>query len=126
MWRSACGVLLFALLTAQSSAAQRNGASFPLNIVASATFGEEAEFGSITAGTVGPTGNVYVVDHFKCSVVAFSPAGRMLWKVGRKGRGPGEYQIPYRITTTPSGTLLVFDLGTRDVTTLSQEGRFVS
>ena len=43
-----------------------------------------------------------------------------------QGEGPGEYQIPYRITPTPAGTLLVFDLATRDVTTLSQDGRFVS
>jgi hypothetical protein len=66
------------------------------------------------------------VDHLNCAIVAFSPAGRMLWKVGRKGRGPGEYQIPYRIAATPTGALLVFDLATRDVTTLSQDGRFVS
>jgi hypothetical protein len=50
----------------------------------------------------------------------------MLWKVGRKGKAPGEYQFPTRITATPVGTLLVFDLGTGDVTTLSQDGRFVS
>lgn len=126
MRRSALAALLLALLAARSAAAQRNGASFPLNVVASATFGEEAEFAEISGATVGPNGNVYVVDRLSFSVVAFSPAGRMLWKVGRKGRGPGEYQIPYRITTTPAGMVLVFDLGTGDVTTLSQDGRFLS
>jgi hypothetical protein len=126
MRRSAYAALLLALLAARSAAAQRNGASFPLNVVASATFGEEAEFTEIIAGTVGPTGNVYVVDRLSYAVAAFSPAGRMLWKVGRKGRGPGEYQLPYRIAVTPAGTLLVYDLGTGDVTTLSQDGRFIS
>jgi len=126
MWRSAFGALLLALLPAQSAASQRNGASFPLNVVSSTSFGEEAELIEITAGTVGPSGNVYVVDRLSYAVAAFSPAGRMLWKAGRKGRGPGEYQLPYRITASPSGTLHVYDLGTGDVTTLSQDGRFVS
>ena len=105
---------------------QRSGARFPLNVVASAIVGAEAQFGSIVAATVGPSGNVYAVDHVNCAVFAFSPAGRMLWKVGRKGGGPGEYQLPYRIAATPTGSLLVFDLATGDVTTLSQDGRFVS
>jgi len=126
MRRSSFAVLLLVSLAARSAAAQRNGASFPLNVVTSATFGEEAALLEITAGTVGPTGNVYVVDRLSYAVVAFSPAGRMLWKVGRKGRGPGEYQLPYRIAASPSGTLLVYDLGTGDVTTLSQNGRFLS
>lgn len=126
MRRSCFAALLLAPLIAGSAASQRNGASFPLNIVAAATFGEEAEFTEIIGGTVAPTGTVYVVDRLNYAVAAFSPAGRMLWKVGRKGRGPGEYQLPYRIAVTPAGTLLVYDLGTGDVTTLSQDGRFIS
>ncbi|SOD03335.1 6-bladed beta-propeller protein [bacterium JGI 053] len=116
-------VLSFSSVPALS---QRSGGGFPLTVVSSTIVGEDAEFGSIVAATVSPAGNVYVLDHVNCAVFAFSPAGRMLWKVGRKGRGPGEYQLPTRITATPTGALLVFDLGTGDVTTLSQDGHFVS
>ncbi|MFL5385370.1 MAG: 6-bladed beta-propeller [Longimicrobiaceae bacterium] len=124
--RRSCFALLLVPLAAGSTSAQRNGASFPLNVTASTIVGEEAALTEITAGTVGPNGNVYVVDRLSYAVAAFSPAGRMLWKVGRKGRGPGEYQFPYRISASPSGTLLVYDLGTGDITTLSQDGRFLS
>jgi 6-bladed beta-propeller len=126
MHRSCFALFLLLAASAGSAASQRNVASFPLSVVASTVVGEDAAFGSIVAATVGPGGDVYVLDHVNCAVFAFSPAGRMLWKVGRKGRGPGEYQLPTRIAATPAGALLVFDLGTGDVTTLSQDGRFVS
>lgn len=124
--RAALAALLFAILDAGAVSSQRNGASFPLSVVGTTVVGEDAELVSIVAATVGPGGNVYVLDYMSCAVFAFSPAGRMLWKVGRKGGGPGEYQLPSRITATPAGALLVFDLGTGDVTTLSRDGRFVS
>jgi len=123
---SCFAALLLVSLATGTAAAQRNGASFPLKVVASTVVGEEAEFAEIIGGTVGQTGNVYILDRFNGTVAAFSPAGRMLWKVGRKGRGPGEYQFPYRITTTPAGMLLIYDLSTGDVTTLSHDGRFLS
>jgi hypothetical protein len=106
--------------------AQAGGRGFPLQVVSTTVVGEEVEFGSIVAAAVGPEGNVYVVDHMNCAVLAFSPNGRMLWKVGRKGAGPGEYQLPYRITTIADSTILVFDLATGDVTTLGSNGRFIT
>lgn len=126
MRRSCFAALLLAPLIAGSAASQRNGASFPLNIVAAATFGEDAGFTTIVSAAIGPTGTLFAADYVTCRVAAFSPEGRMLWKVGRKGHGPGEYQVPYRLTATPEGTVLVFDIGTGEVTTLGSDGRFLS
>jgi hypothetical protein len=98
---------------------------FPLVVTSVTVVGEDQEFGSIVSARVGANGNVYAIDHVNARVIAFSPEGRLLWKTGRKGRGPGEYQIPYRIDVAPNGELSVFDLGMGDVTTLTSAGRFV-
>lgn len=105
--------------------AQAGGRGFPLQVASTTVVGEEAGFASIVAATVSPTGVVYVVDYMNCTVSAFSPEGRMLWRVGRKGQGPGEYQLPYRVASAPDGSVLIFDLATNDVTTLSRDGRFL-
>lgn len=117
--------LIFTALCVSPVMAQAGGRGFPLQVVSTTVVGEEAELVEITAATVGPSGVVYTLDHLSCTVSAFSPDGRMLWRVGRKGRGPGEYQLPYRVAAAPDGSVLVFDLGTNDVTTLTSEGRFV-
>ncbi|HEV7591099.1 MAG TPA: 6-bladed beta-propeller [Longimicrobium sp.] len=68
---------------------------------------------------------MYVLDHMNFRVTAFSPDGRVLWKVGRAGRGPGEFQLPYRLDVAPNGNIVVFDFGASEVTTLSPSGTFV-
>jgi len=101
------------------------GTSFPLTVSSVTVVGEDQEFGSIVSAKVGANGNVYAVDHVNARVMAFSSDGRLLWRAGRKGRGPGEYQIPYRIDVAPNGDLSVFDLGIGEVTTLTAAGQFV-
>lgn len=118
--------LFAALLCVSPVMAQAGGRSFPLQVVSSIVVGEDAEFASIVAATVSRTGVVYVVDYMNCTVSAFSPEGRMLWRVGRKGQGPGEYQLPYRVAAAPDGGALIFDLATGDITTLSSAGRFLN
>jgi hypothetical protein len=118
--------MLVAAFTAAPAMAQAGGRGFPLLVVSTTVVGEDAEFGEITGGAVGSDGTAYVVDRLRCRVVAFSATGRMLWAVGRKGSGPGEYQMPYRIAVRPDGSLLVYDLATREITTLTRTGRFVA
>jgi len=110
---------------AASPASSQAAAAFPLSISSVTVIGEEEEIGTIIAAKVGANGAVYVVDHMNATVRAFSPEGRLLWRTGRKGRGPGEFQLPYRMDVAPSGEILVYDFGTGEVTTLSDAGRFV-
>jgi hypothetical protein len=88
--------------------------------------GRDAGLGAIAMTRVGPQGNVYAADYLNARVVAFSAEGRLLWTSGRKGRGPGEFQLPYRLDPRPGGGVLVLDAGTSEVTLLNARGRFVT
>jgi hypothetical protein len=107
------------------ASAQPAAGSFPLRVEAPAVVGADAALGSVIAGRVAPNGNVYVADHVNSQIVAFSPEGRLLWRRGRKGRGPGEFQLPYRLDVRPDGTIVVYDMATSEVTTMSPDGRFL-
>lgn len=125
--RLAAGALAAAVLASSpASAASQTPAAFPLRVEAVSVFGAEAALGSAIAGRLAPNGNVYVVDHVNAQIAAFSPEGRLLWKRGRKGDGPGEFQLPYRLDVRPDGTILVFDLARGEITTLSPSGDFLS
>ena len=125
---SASRILVFAAVcVARMSAPARGqaGAPFPLTVSSVTIVGEEQEFGSIVAAKLGANGNVYALDHMNARVTAFSPEGRMLWSIGRKGHGPGEFQLPYRLDVAPNGQIVVFDFATGEVTTLAPTGRFL-
>lgn len=87
--------------------------------------GRAQEMGDIMAAGVGPDGGVYAVDRVNARIVAFDAEGRHRWTVGRRGRGPGEFQIPYRVDVRPDGTVFVYDRGTQEVTAFSPQGRLV-
>lgn len=110
---------------AASLAAPAPAQEFPLRVTSTQVVGRDAELGSIIGGRVGPDGSVYVVDHLNTRVVAFSPGGRRLWTSGRKGRGPGEFQVPSRLAVAPDGKLHVLDAQTGDVSILSPQGRYL-
>lgn len=107
------------LLTGAAAPAQPRGDAFPLRLGAPQVVGREAALGRVVDSELGADGTVYVVDFDNARVVAFSPEGRVLWRSGRKGRGPGEFQMPYRVGASPDGRVFVYDLGTGEMTRLS-------
>lgn len=82
--------------------------------------------GVLVDGRVRSDGAVCVADHTFARVSCFSAQGGLLWHFGRKGGGPGEFQIPYRIAEGPGRSLYVYDLGTRAITVISAKGSFVA
>lgn len=59
--------------------------------------GDEAAattFGNVAATAVDGAGRIYVADALSHDVRVFSPAGRLERTIGRRGRGPGEFENP--------------------------------
>ena len=91
---AAAGILV-ALVHPHVSGAQRTPQR--LVLVRDAVFGAsegEAALSSVADVTVGRDGSVYVADQLSRSVYVFSGDGRRVSRLGREGRGPGEFQLP--------------------------------
>jgi DNA-binding beta-propeller fold protein YncE len=54
-------------------------------------------------------GVIYVSDIADARVWVFGPDGRSLRSIGRKGRGPGEFESPTGVAIGPDGNLYVRD-----------------
>jgi hypothetical protein len=72
-----------------------------------------------------PDGAVCIADNTDQRVSCYSSNGKLLFHSGRKGQGPGEFQLPYRLAALPDNSLAVFDLAGRSISLLDPKGRFV-
>ncbi len=102
----------------------------PFALVLEQTFGAENEpvealLSSITGVTVDQAGNVYVVDRSDNRLVAFAPDGKVLWKGGRSGQGPGEFDGPTFISWDGGDLLYVDNRSAGQIDTWSTTGQYV-
>ena len=58
---------------------------------------------------VDKNGNIYVLDTKNARIQEFSPEGRYLSSIGRKGGGPGEFMMPDGLDIDREGGLIVSD-----------------
>jgi hypothetical protein len=72
-------------------------------------------FGRIMDVKLGRRGQVYVADDLQHAVFVFDARGNLVRSVGREGRGPGEFQAPWRLALDPSDSLFVWDVGLRRI-----------
>lgn len=92
--------------------------------------GEEDNAGNIQLYRPGPytvdknTGNIFIGDNDDMSIKIFSPVGRFLRTIGRKGAGPGEFERIGDMEILPDGRLLVFDTRLRRGNIFSADGKF--
>ena len=70
-------------------------------------------------------GNIYVLDAGNQRVQKFSPDGRYLATIGRKGQGPGEFMYPRSLDVDSLGRLYVLDNDQKRVEVFTTNGRFV-
>ncbi len=78
-------------------------------------------FGEVTGATRLPDGSVVVADRLSASLRYFSPEGRFVRSVGRKGQGPGEFD--YLAALRRCGdSLHVQDIGPRRITVFDLDG----
>jgi len=84
---------------------------------------------------IGQDGNLYVTD-FSQRVTVISPAGKVLWRWGKPGTGPGEFKFITNDPTAPTdvagsiavgrtGIVYVSDSGNARVQVFTPQGRFI-
>jgi len=72
---------------------------------------DEYMFVRLRGIAVDDEGEIFALDQRKPRVDVFSADGRHLRSIGRRGQGPGEFQIPFFIALAPAGELLVGEMG---------------
>ena len=109
--QSLCTLLLSLvwLLSAQPTSAQQHSTFqsllSPLQVVVSSDLLQQPlDYVALSDGSV-------IGAEYKSAVITRLAAdGRVLWRVGREGSGPGEFRVPYRLAVAPDQTVLVYDL----------------
>lgn len=88
---------------------------FRLATSARAAFGSESDseavlIGNIKAVALLPSGDVVVLDDRKSELRIFGPTGAPKQRLGREGRGPGEFFHPVSLAVDDAGRIYVGDL----------------
>jgi hypothetical protein len=74
------------------------------------------------AQIVADSTGLYGADFTPGRILHFSHDGRLLWSVGRKGGGPGEFREPRDIGLDAQGRLWVLDSGNRRIVRIAPDG----
>ena len=75
---------------------------------------------------VASNGDVFVADgHVNSRIVKFSKDGTFLKAWGRKGTGPGEFDVPHAVVIDSRGRVLVGDRNNKRIELFDQDGRFL-
>jgi DNA-binding beta-propeller fold protein YncE len=83
-------------------------------------------FNSPTDVAVAPNGDIFVSDgHVNSRIVKFSKDGTFIKAWGRRGDGPGEFNVPHTIFFDSRGRLLVGDRSNRRIQIFDQDGQFL-
>lgn len=81
-----------------------------------------ASFSDIRGLATNARGWIFVVENSTQDVRVFDERGRHLRTIGRKGSGPGEFQLPNGIARAPGGSLWVHDPLNARLTVLGPDG----
>jgi DNA-binding beta-propeller fold protein YncE len=61
----------------------------------------------------------------KHDLAVFDAAGKLLFNIGKRGNGPGEFNFPYSVAVDREGRILVVDSGNFRVQVLAPDGSFI-
>src|SRR5262245_55397826 len=74
-----------------------------------------------------PNGDIYVSDGYgNPRVVKYSRDGKYLLEWGKRGSGPGEFQLPHNVAVDTQGRVYVTDRDNRRVEVFDSNGKFLS
>jgi hypothetical protein len=84
---------------------------------------ENLAFNSPSDIAMDSAGNIYILDSGNQRIQEFSPEGKYLATIGRKGQGPGEFTFPSSLDIDSKGYLYVLDSNQRKLQILTPEGK---
>lgn len=70
---------------------------------------ENLMFFSINSIAVDEELDIFVLDSRNFQIIKFDKDGKFLWKIGREGQGPGEFQRPNNVTVNQSNGVAILD-----------------
>ncbi|HEV2736234.1 MAG TPA: 6-bladed beta-propeller [Longimicrobiaceae bacterium] len=76
-----------------------------------------------TDATVRTDGSIAVVNTGNATVAVYDRQGRFLARIGRKGQGPGEFEVPTWIASLPGDTVVAWDARLRRLSYFDPAGR---
>ncbi len=92
-----------------------------LRVDKEASFGAERE---VSGFDVDDKGNVYLIDRTSAEIKVFNPMGEKTAAFGRRGQGPGEFQMPLHIHIA-NDRIEIFDYLAMKVIFLSWNGEYL-
>lgn len=87
--------------------------------------GEEYTFGRVLDVAVAEDGTVWVADAQDHAIRRYSPDGRFIDRIGRSGKGPGEFGALGGLERLPDGRFAAWDTNLGRVSLFTSEGRFL-
>ena len=76
---------------------------------------------------VAENGDIFVADgHWNARIVKFSKDGAFIKSWGKKGGGPGEFDVPHTLVIDKRGRLLVGDRSNKRIEIFDQDGRYLT
>lgn len=84
---------------------------------------ENLAFNSPSDVALDAAENIYILDTSNQRIQKFSPAGKYLATIGRKGQGPGEFIYPASLDIDGQGNLYVLDPFGKKIQVLSPQGK---
>jgi sugar lactone lactonase YvrE len=83
-------------------------------------------FNGPTDIAIAPNGDIFVSDgHVNNRVVKFSKDGKFIKAWGKKGSGPGEFNVPHTLAFDSRGRLFVGDRSNSRIQIFDQDGNFL-
>lgn len=83
-------------------------------------------FSDLRSIQVDTEGNIFALDSKEGKIKVFDKDGKHLRTFGKKGPGPGEWQVPSRMHLTPDGRLVILDTGNNRIAFYSPQGESLS
>jgi sugar lactone lactonase YvrE len=86
----------------------------------------EYTFNGPTDVAVAPNGDIFVTDgHVNARVVKYTKDGKFIKAWGKKGTGPGEFNLPHSVALDSQGRVFVADRSNNRIQIFDQDGKFL-